>query len=331
MRVSCIATSVFLLALSAVASTQAQSPAITPANSGNASDVKSPYNGTTLDGSIPPSKNFDIAQFRLWYPDNVPSLRGIALLVPGSNGDGRASAQDTVWQAFAVKHQLALVACYFKDKQHEQNFIEDYIKVSDGSGDALLSAINEFAQKSKHAELSTAPMLLWGMSAGGQFNYEFVAWKPERVIAFVVNKGGIYYSALVSRAARAVPGLLFVGGKDLEFRTNTIVGLFAVNRRAGALWALSEEPSAAHIVGRSRDLAIPFYEDVMAVRLPAIPGPLKPMTEKPAFIGDFKQKTFAPTSDGPAPAFPTAWLPTERVAKVWQAILTEQPLPPNSQ
>jgi len=34
-----------------------------------------------------------------------------------------------------------------------------------------------------------------------------------------------------------VPGILFVGGKDLEFRTNTIVGLFAVNRRGAALWA----------------------------------------------------------------------------------------------
>jgi hypothetical protein len=72
------------------------------------------------------------------------------------------------------------------------------------------------------------------MSAGGQFNYEFVAWKPERVLAFVVNKGGIYYSALLSQAARNIPGILFVGGKDLEFRTNTITGLFAVNRRGGS-------------------------------------------------------------------------------------------------
>ena len=59
--------------------------------------------------------------------------------------------------------------------------------------------------------------------------------------------------------------MLFVGGKDLEFRTNTIAGLFAVNRRAGALWALAEEPGAAHIVGRSRDVAITF-EDVLALR-----------------------------------------------------------------
>lgn len=281
--------------------------------------------GTTLEGVIPPGNNFDKAEFRLWYPNNVASFRGIVLLVPGSNGDGRAMAQDTVWQAFAVKHKLALVACRFTDKPHDQNFIEDYIKVSDGSGQALLGAINEFAEKSKHPELATAPMLLWGMSAGGQFNYEFVAWKPERVIAFVVNKGGIYYSALLPRAARAVPGVLFVGGKDLEFRTNTIVGLFAVNRRSGALWALSEEPSAGHIVGRSRDIALMFYEDVMAARMPASEGPLNAMPEKPAFIGDFKTKSFAPNADGPAPAFPTAWLPTERVARAWQAILTEQP------
>ncbi len=30
-----------------------------------------------------------------------------------------------------------------------------------------------------------------GFSAGGQYNYEFASWKPEKVISFVVNKGGI--------------------------------------------------------------------------------------------------------------------------------------------
>src|SRR6476660_9328071 len=133
---------------------------------------------------------------------------------------------------------------------------------------------------------------MWGMSAGGQFNYEFAAWKPERVAAFVVNKGGIYYSALVSKATREVPALLFVGGKDLEFRTNTIVGLFAVNRRGGALWALAEEPGAAHIVGRSRDMALMLFEDLLPLRLSeAAPGgkeppALRPIAEKSGFLGD---------------------------------------------
>lgn len=193
-----------------------------------------------LDDSLPPGANFDKAQFRFWAPAETGPVRGVLVLVPGSNGDGRPMAQDSVWQKFAAEQRLAIVACRFTDRAHEQGFIEEYIAVSRGSGDALLTALAGFAQRSGHPELATAPLLMWGMSAGGQFNYEFVAWKPERVAAFVVNKGGIYYSALLSRAAREVPGMLFIGGKDLAFRNNIIAGIFAVNRRGGALWALAK-------------------------------------------------------------------------------------------
>jgi len=279
-----------------------------------------------LEEAAPAGANYDKAEFRLWYPKNAKVLRAIVVLVPGSNGDGRGQVDDTVWQAFATKHDLGLVGCRFTDKRHDQSFIEHYVNVSQGSGQALLDAIGRFASRSQHPELATAPFVMWGMSAGGQFNYEFTAWKPERVAAFVVNKGGIYYSALVSQAAREVPGILFVGGKDLEFRTNTIVGLFAVNRRGGALWALAEEPSAAHIVGRSRDVALAFYEDVLPLRLGAN-GALKPIAATSGFIGDLKTKTFQPVGES-APSVPTAWLPTERVAKAWQAMATERPFEP---
>ena len=277
-----------------------------------------------IDDAIPPGANFDKAEFRLWYPAGAGALRGVLVLVPGSNGDGRAQATDSVWQAFATKHQLALVGCRFTDKPHDQGFIEEYINVSHGSGQALLDVLARFAATSRHPEIASAPLLLWGMSAGGQFNYEFVAWKPERVLAFVVNKGGIYYSALVSKEARSVPGMLFVGGKDLEFRTNTIVGLFAVNRRGGALWALAEEPGAAHVVGKSRDVALVFYEDVLAMRLRA-GGGLKAIEERSGYIGDLKAKRFQAIGDDKVPGYPTAWLPSERVGRAWQAMVTSAP------
>ena len=155
---------------------------------------------STLEDTIPPGANFDKAQFRFWAPPGVATLRGTMVLVPGSNGDGRAMAEDSVWQAFATKQRLALLACRFTDKPHDQNFIEDYVNVSHGSGQALLDALGHLAERSKHPELASEPLLFWGMSAGGQFNYEFAAWKPERVLAFVVNKGGIYYTALTPRA-----------------------------------------------------------------------------------------------------------------------------------
>jgi hypothetical protein len=111
--------------------------------------------------------------------------------MPGSNGDGRSQVADTVWQAFATRNQLALIGCRFTDKPHDQGFIEDYVDVARGSGQALLDAPVGFAATAKRPELAGAPLLLLGMSAGGEFNYEFTNWKPERVIAFVVNKGGI--------------------------------------------------------------------------------------------------------------------------------------------
>src|SRR4029079_3623354 len=174
--------------------------------------------------------------------------------------------------------------CHFTDKQHEQGFIEDYVNVGHGSGQALLDAITKFGERSKHSELSTAPLVIFGMSAGGQFDYEFAAWKPERVAAFVVNKGGSHDSALGPQAAGSVPALLFIGGKDLEFRTNTIVGLFAVNRRGGALWALTEEPSAAHVVGKSRDVAMLLFEDLLPLRLPSSGTTLVPIEERTGFL-----------------------------------------------
>ncbi len=280
--------------------------------------------GTTLEESVAPGRNYDKAEFKLWLPSDVASVQAIAVLVPGSNGDGRGQGDDPVWQAFAVKHKLALIGLRLTDKPHDQGFIEEYVNVSQGSGQALLDAVNAFAARAKHPELATAPFLLWGMSAGGEFNYEFVCWKPERVVAFVVNKGNIYYTALAPKAARSVPGILFTGGKDLEFRTNTITGLFAVNRRAGALWALAEEPSAGHIVGRSRDVALVLFEDALALRLGDGPS-LKPIAEKSGFLGDIKAKTFQTIGDAPAPNYPTAWLPTAHVAERWQWLVTEKP------
>src|SRR5262252_2639658 len=263
---------------------------------------------STLDDTIPPGANFDKAEFRFWAPPGVATLRGTMVLVPGSNGDGRAMAEDTVWQAFASRQHLALLACRFTDKPHDQNFIEDYVNVSHGSGQALLDALGHFATRSKHPELASESLLFWGMSAGGQFNYEFASWKPERVLAFVVNKGGIYYTALTPRATRAIPALLFIGGKDLESRVNTITGLFDLNRRGGALWALAPEPSAAHIVGRSRDMSIMFFDDVIPLRL-GDEG-LRPLAESSGYVGDLHaSKVWSMNETAALPNYPTSWLP----------------------
>jgi poly(3-hydroxybutyrate) depolymerase len=313
MRIATAAPLALLLAASTAHAQRGGPPAPTP-----------PPGPGSIEEVAAPGNNYEVAEFRFWAPTDGAPLQAILVLVPGSNGDGRAAADDSTWQSFAKSHHVALLACHFKDKTHPQNFIEAYVNVSQGSGQALLDAVNKFAGRSKHPELATAPFLLWGMSAGGQFNYEFTAWKPERVAAFVVNKGGIYFSALLSPEARAVPGILFIGGKDLESRIWTISGLFAVNRRGGALWSLTNEPGAGHIVGQSRDMALAFYDDILPMRIGAN-GALKPIAENAGFMGDLKTKTYTAIGDTKPPTEPNSWFPTERVAKAWQTIETSKP------
>jgi len=280
----------------------------------------------TIDHAAAPGANYDKAEFRLWVPPAVERVQAVLVLVPGSNGDGRPMADEPFWQEFAARQRLAIVACRFTDKPHEQGFIEEYVNVSRGSGQALVDALAAFADRARHPEIASAPILLWGMSAGGQFDYEFVVWKPERVAAFVVNKGGIYYTALAPKAARDVPGLLFIGEKDLDSRVTMISGLAALNRRAGALWALTEEPGVGHAVARSRDLGAMFFADVLKLRAG---GPsLTSIDPKSGFVADLKARTVQPAAEAPAQTERTAWLPTLAIAKAWQAVVTGKPFEP---
>jgi poly(3-hydroxybutyrate) depolymerase len=84
--------------------------------------------GTSFDAMIAPGANYDKAEFRLWLPAAAGPVRAVVVLVPGSNGDGRPMAADPVWRDFAARRGLALLACRFTDKAHDQNFIEEYAR-----------------------------------------------------------------------------------------------------------------------------------------------------------------------------------------------------------
>lgn len=272
------------------------------------------------DVRIPPGSNYNEASFRLWLPDSSESIRAVLVLVPGSNGDGRDQVATQLWQRLAKDQGLALVGLYMTDKAHADMFIEHYVDVAGGSGDALLQALAELGSLSGHPEIDTAPLLLWGMSAGGEFNYEFALWKPERVAAFVVNKGGIYYSALAAKTARSVPGLFFIGSEDMAFRNDIIRGVFSINRRAGALWALVEQPGVAHAVAGSDQIAAQYFKDVLDLRMgdPRDPAELHELALPGGWYCDPTPMTCEEAAGATPPKTPVSWLPSESSAAAWR-------------
>ncbi|HPF47768.1 MAG: hypothetical protein KDF58_06430 [Alphaproteobacteria bacterium] len=279
----------------------------------------------TYDLTVEPGNVYNMAAFRMWTPD-AKKFRGILMLNPGSNGDGRPQVEDQYWQDFAKKHNFALLATYLTDHKHPNMMIEDYIQVGKGSGRAILDAIDYFAKESGHEELSYAPFLLWGMSAGGEINHEIASWIPERVIAYVVNKGGYYYSSVPPEATRQTPGIYFIGLTDLPSRNNMIKGMYLTNRRAGALWTLAEEKGVAHEVAGSRDLAVLFYEEVMKKRLPDNAmgyKALKPVSEEMGTVGNIYTHSIDKPAEGTRME-DTTWLVSEKFAKAWQTFVTKE-------
>lgn len=279
----------------------------------------------TYDVSIAPGNVYSKAEFRMWTPEGVDKYRGILMLNPGSNGDGRPMVEDEYWRDFARRHDFALMATFLQDHLHENMMIEHYIKVWEDSGKAIIDAIDDFAEQSGHEELSYAPFLLWGMSAGGEINHEIASWIPERVIAYVVNKGGYYYSSVPPEATRKTPGLYSIGLDDYPSRNLMIKGMYLTNRRAGALWTIAEEHGVAHEVAGSRDLAVAYYEAIMEMRM--VDGALgyktlKPVTEEMGTVGNIYKHTIGREKD--VRKEDTTWLPNEDFANLWLKHVTDK-------
>lgn len=201
-------------------------------------------------------KSFAIAKFGLLIP--TTPVKGILVLVPGANEDGRKEAVSPEWLPWAEEHHLAIIGCYFKD--HTPARVEQYVNAREESGEALLEALAVF--RITHPELHGHKLLMWGWSAGGEFNHEFNAHFPAWVAGFVVNKGGIYYTALAQEDARDNPGLYILGTKDYPLRGVAIRGIYAVNMYAGAKWVLEEEP-VEHELGVSIRMAKQFFARIL--------------------------------------------------------------------
>jgi hypothetical protein len=217
------------------------------------------------DFSFYDGENYQLAEFKFWNPNLNDDYKGILVLTPGINRDGREAVLDTVWQKFATKHNLIIVASHFKNYESNNNL--RYRDASKGSGDILLKSIEEYSQEISNISINELPLLLYGFSAGGQYNYEFASWKPERVISFVVNKGGYYDTAVTSIETQKVPGIFFIGEDDLYYRNNLILGIYSANRSQGANWTLINEKDTKHSPKNSKDLSISFFESIMAKRL----------------------------------------------------------------
>jgi hypothetical protein len=253
------------------------------------------------------------AAFRLWWPDDLAAAKVLIVLVPGYNRDGREMVNDPVWQAFAREHEAALLACFLTG--HESG---TYQWPQDWSGKLFDTSLSRLAAKSEHPEIATAPILMWGHSAGGQFTYNFACWKPERLLAFGVDKGGVNF--LQARPATLrLPALFVAAEHDETFRVVNLAGVFSAGRRTGASWCFAVEAGIGHENGRAAELARSFFAPIVKQARGGFPA-LR------WYLGDLSTHEIA-VGGGEAPGRVSAWLPDEATAQLWRKIVSKPGAP----
>ena len=129
--------------------------------------------GTYLEVAYPPSTEKGELQFgvtyTLWLPEGVAKVRGIIVHQHGCGSGackgGETAAYDLHWQALARKWDCALAGPSYH--QEDTQNCRLWCDPRNGSEAAFLRSLDDFAVKTGHAELKTAPWCLWGHSGGG--------------------------------------------------------------------------------------------------------------------------------------------------------------------
>lgn len=180
--------------------------------------------------------NFDYAASQFWLPPGAGPFRGILCLVihPLQLGGARL-ANPTPWVELAAKRRCALMAVSFVETGH---FEGKWCKAEQGSGSALLAAIDAAARDSGHLELKGLPIVMAGVCAAGQFAYHFAAVYPERTSAFVTIGGGKHDLTRVGGAA-SVPALLNTAPDRGAIGVDNLVALSKAGGALGAPWRLT--------------------------------------------------------------------------------------------
>jgi hypothetical protein len=255
--------------------------------------------------------------FTLWVPEGVQTVRGIH--VTPFNLD---TVEKERSRAIARNWGFAIVGGNFM-RVHRDDFAP-----------ALLTGLRDLADKSGHAEIANAPLILTSMSAGVGMCVTLTEQMPDRVIAcgLVCLEVGPE-----TEKTRDVPMMSIFGerdGRQLEQHEALLP-----KRRAAfeASWAVTPQWGRRHEWGQANNLLWPFFDEVIHQRLPAEEPPrdgkvaLRRYDPTRVWHGDpaswtGRSPTIAHNEKYPGDKLAACWLPGEDVARVWQAFAVRKPL-----
>jgi hypothetical protein len=278
--------------------------------------------------------------YTLWLPEGVKTIRGIIVHQHGAGvtaaKSGEYAAYDLHWQALARKWDCALLGPSYHvtdEKMDASGGSQLWFDPKRGSEKAFLKAIDDFAAKTGHAELSTVPWVLWGHSAGAVWSDIITMLHPERVAVLWLRSGAAnmgknwknFPEIKTPDAAFAVPTFCNSGIQEKSGIGASQMAKFEEFRAKNAPICFAFDPLTGHWTGNSRYLAIPFIDKVMELRMPekgSQSQALRPIDMNKAWLAPVDSGQALPAASYQGDPAKAVWLPDQEIGKLWSEYVT---------
>jgi dienelactone hydrolase len=270
---------------------------------------------------------FDIGRFALYVPANVDTIRGLIVVLGGDDTRWIATLTSTesvapsLWHLgqslrnLPASHGLAILGTSHVAMPNDSD-----------SDQMLLTAVSLAASMSRHPELETAPLLLYGMSTGGPEASGFAARNPERVAGLFL-KTPLGVSAVRSGNGLGVPTFVALAALDARVDNVALTRVFEGNRAAGARWALAVEAAVPHdeLSVAQHQLTIDWISTIVQLRLPANRSDqLREVAETSGWVGNPATGQAAPWASYAGDRAIASWLPSQRMAERWEGLMARR-------
>lgn len=280
-------------------------------------------------------------RFELTLPARNVATRAV-LAVFDRGQETRAFYDDESLFEFAANHRLGLLWVRHCPAS-ETGEIDP--APGKGMGRALFSALDEFAQSSKHGELATAKLILVGVAQAGPLAAATPTFAADRVLASILYAPlGVAGLKLAPQPA-GIPQLIIANGADPVAGTREPYEYFERHFANGAPWAFAIQNGAPHdgALSSTKELML----DWMEMLLTTVPDTTAPVSMgsvqrtgwwlyvqlQDTALRDAANRPVARAKDAkaekvgqPAPSsyVPAGWAPTKKAASEWQAFVRKQ-------
>lgn len=258
---------------------------------------------------------------------------------------------------FAEKHAIALMLAHQCPAKSPPTLEQGEMDMdpSHGIGRSIFTALDDFAHRSGHPELSSAKLIVLGFSGTGALFANFVRYAPDRLLAAILANPGQSEPYGMNRidvppGALIVPQFIIAGATDDRAGTEFPYGYFRRHRDRGAPWIFLVQNGVGHCcVINVKALILEWLNEIIKVREPSSADVLLKMDDRKGWVGfihlcDTAQRdgkaqplwyvcsaSVQPTDHAaPSDQQVAGWFPTRKLAQDWLAFIQQQQHPANS-